>query len=246
LSLEFTTDLVGALVENLPGGDGLTLGLARVGDLEEANEEVRDLRGRLRLLAGHALGLPGPYQTESDSRHAEDQGQNHERPGGDSERVPPHELLHPVRSARRARQHRLVSEMPANVGRQLARRVIASGAVLLESLHGDPVEIAVKLACQRRWFRTTVLGRRRRLLAQPGQPHARPRGLLLSDLAPHLIESRPPQLPPVEGLRPDEHLVEHHAEGVDIGPGVDIELGHFRLLGAHVLRRPDELPDRGE
>ena len=50
----------------------------------------------------------------------------------------------------------------------------------------------------------------------------------------------------VEGAFAREQLVEQHAERVDVRAGVDVEVRHLRLLGAHVLRRADELPELGE
>ncbi len=45
----------------------------------------------------------------------------------------------------------------------------------------------------------------------------------------------------VKRQRPGQELVEQYAERVDICAGVDVLGGHLRLLGAHVLRCPDQL-----
>ena len=47
----------------------------------------------------------------------------------------------------------------------------------------------------------------------------------------------------LEGAAAGQHLVQHHAEGPDVGAGVDVALAE-RLLVAHVLRRPEHLPRR--
>jgi hypothetical protein len=68
-----------------------------------------------------------------------------------------------------------------------------------------------------REVRSGELDRRRRLVPVPGLHHLRRR--------------------PVEGGCAGEHLVEHAAQAVEIGAGVDV--GAHALLGAHVARRPD-------
>ena len=43
----------------------------------------------------------------------------------------------------------------------------------------------------------------------------------------------------VERQHPGHQLVEHHAEAVDVGPGVDVEPARLGLLRAHVGRGAD-------
>ena len=45
---------------------------------------------------------------------------------------------------------------------------------------------------------------------------------------------------------PREHLVQYHAERIDITAGIDIAVAQLGLLGAHVGRRADELFHAGE
>ena len=62
------------------------------------------------------------------------------------------------------------------------------------------------------------------------------------------ISARPARAQRLRVERPlaREQLVEQHAERVDVRAGVDVEVRHLRLLGAHVLRRADELAELGE
>jgi hypothetical protein len=49
----------------------------------------------------------------------------------------------------------------------------------------------------------------------------------------------------VEWWSTGEELVEQHTERVDVGPRVDVEVRHLRLLGTHVLRCADHLTQLG-
>jgi hypothetical protein len=49
----------------------------------------------------------------------------------------------------------------------------------------------------------------------------------------------------VKGKGPHQQLKKHHSQGVDVGPGIHIQLRHLGLLGTHVLRRSDHLPHPG-
>ena len=61
------------------------------------------------------------------------------------------------------------------------------------------------------------------------------------------ISSRPepPRVSLSNGVVPVKQLVEQHAQRIDVAAGVDAELVHLRLLGAHVQRRADELREAG-
>ena len=50
----------------------------------------------------------------------------------------------------------------------------------------------------------------------------------------------------VVGRLPGEQFIEHHTEGIDVGPHVDLIHLAVELLGAHVLQRADELAHVGE
>ena len=66
-------------------------------------------------------------------------------------------------------------------------------------------------------------------------------GVGMSAFAQHVLrdERRREQAPLVEGQHAGHQLVEHHAEAVDVGPGVDVEPARLGLLRAHVGRRAD-------
>ena len=83
-------------------------------------------------------------------------------------------------------------------------------------------------------------------MPQSTEPGARGRGVVLPDDSPHLVPCGLPQRLGVERQGADQQLVENDAERVDIGGRVDVQLGRLGLLGAHVLRRPDEPSLLGE
>ncbi len=131
--------------------------------------------------------------------------------------------------------------MPFEVGRQLVGRAVAPGAVFLERLHHDPVEVAAKLAHQRRRLGAPAPGHVGRDLAGRGDAGARAHRILLTDDPPDLVEADSAQHLRLEGQSAGEQLVEDHAERVDVGAGVDVDAGHLRLFGRHVLEGADEL-----
>jgi hypothetical protein len=70
---------------------------------------------------------------------------------------------------------------------------------------------------------------------------ARPRRLDLADDPLDFPVGLAPQLARVERGRTGHQFVQQHAEGVDVGAGVDVGGAGVGLLGAHVLGRADEL-----
>jgi len=50
----------------------------------------------------------------------------------------------------------------------------------------------------------------------------------------------------IKRRRSHQQLVKQYAQRIDIRAGVDVDSRHFRLLGAHVLRRADHLAELGE
>ena len=75
---------------------------------------------------------------------------------------------------------------------------------------------------------------------------AGPRRLVFPQRPLDLGEARRAKRLGVEGPLAREQLVEEHPERVDVRAGVDVEVRHLRLLGAHVLRRANELTEFGE
>ena len=137
--------------------------------------------------------------------------------------------------------------MPLHVGGEFSRGAVASGAVLFQRLHRDPVEIPGQLPPQDSRVRPSIpRGFRGLLPAQRPEASARLRRLLFPDHAPDLVEPGPAQLLRIERQGPDEHLVQQHPQRVDVRPGIHILGGDQRLFGAHVFRRTDHLPQLGE
>ena len=118
---------------------------------------LRALGLALRLLteARGANGLPGA------GHDAQNQRQRHERRCGEGEPVPPNQFLDPVKRARRTRDHRLVIEVPLNVGGQTVGRFVSARAILFQTLHHDPVQVAAHQVNQPGRFRVPMFGHRR-------------------------------------------------------------------------------------
>ena len=77
-------------------------------------------------------------------------------------------------------------------------------------------------------------------------PEARPWRFLLTNDPQQFIDRGGAETLAVEGSFAGQQLVEQHPKGVNLAPGVDIELIELGLLGAHVVRRPDHLAKLGE
>ena len=86
------------------------------------------------------------------------------------------------------------------------------------------------------------------MLADPeaADSTARPQRLVLPERPLDLRETSATKLFRVKGSGAGEKLVEQHTERVDVRAGIDIEVRHLGLLGAHVLRRANELTKLGE
>ena len=65
---------------------------------------------------------------------------------GNRDPILPRELLPAIERARGPGQHRLVVQVPFEIQRQAVGRLVAPGAVFLQALHHDPVEIAANRA----------------------------------------------------------------------------------------------------
>ena len=152
--------------------------------------------------------------------------------------------------------------MTPDVRRQLRDRRVATGAILVHRLHHDPVQVATQLAHQRPWVSRSrlrdgvlqagrLVGGRRRLGAerrplQQLETCARPRRLDMLDRPQDLGRALGAKLDGIKGQHARQKLVEQHAERVNVGSRVDPTVSQLGLLGAHVLRRPDQLPLLGK
>ena len=121
---------------------------------------------------------------------------------------------------RRLGRNRLPLEIPAQIGLQFHGAGIAKGAILFQALRHDRVEVAAE---------SPVDGAEGLRLHLPD--HA---GHLMHRLAGRIV-----------GGTPCEQLVEHDAEGVDVGPHVDVVRGAIELLRAHVPQCAQKLADVG-
>jgi hypothetical protein len=182
LVLELPVEAPCAPVENVPHRHGRPEVAPGVEVLEDPHQELRDLT--------RVLGLPlrseqpdagaGNRHHESDDDHC---GGRHPHP------VPPHELPYPVCRARGAGQDRLVAQVPLEVRPQLRRGAVASGAVLLQRLHRDPVQIAPQDPGQGREVGPAVPGGGLRDVTHAAELGAGPGGLLFADRASKLVEA---------------------------------------------------------
>ena len=171
--------------------------------------------------------------------------QEHQAGGDHRAAVLPHELPQPVGPARRGGQHRLVRQVPQDVGREAVRRLVTPGAVLLQRLHHDPVEVSLQRPLQLR--RLDVAARRdARQGLRRAHLGARPGRVDLPHHPQHLQERPPLELLRIDRRRAGQQLVEDHAERVDVGPGVDVHRRRVGLLRRHVRRRADDRPGVGE
>ena len=117
------------------------------------DQRQRPIPKRLRLLQGelNLLGEFGTaripiagYPTER-PRHGADGCQQHHAQKTcryESALIPPCKLPQPIAGPGRRRLDRFVAQMPLDVPRQTAGRVIAPGPILVQALHHDPVQIA--------------------------------------------------------------------------------------------------------
>ncbi len=221
---------VGELLEALaataqdPLGD-LVAGTAQggVGIVEEVEDELAGLARALRLGAGQGLGLAGAQQGQAGAEQPADQQHQDQGAGAQGEAVPAHELAGAVGAARRRGGHRLAGEPAGEVVGEVLGALVALVGVAGEGAAADPVQLAV--------HQRVVVAGRRRVAVEEG-------GAQLGQALAHEL---------LAGMRQGAagQLVEHHADGVGVAPGVH-QLGlQLGLLGGHVLRRAQELAGQG-
>ena len=138
--------------------------------------------------------------------------------------------------------HRLVVEKSLHVGGQTQGCVVTPPSIFVQRFHHDPIELTSQHMTKLCRIRTLTLGRLgqllRRILAEPS---AWAHGFLFAYHATHLIEAGHQQLFTIEGGPTDQQFVEQHAQAVDVAARVNVEPAHFRLLGANISWRADEL-----
>ena len=191
----------------------------RIGRAERLLKELVDGDGLGRLRSRLALRRSRPDQPQGGQHRSGENGQAGEAGGGDAHPMTPHELVDRVGAAGGSGPHRLVVQVAAQVQGQRVGRLVAPVAVLLQGLESDPVQVALELR----------------------GPDAGRLWVLLPDPAPHFVDAQGVRRR-LERERSREELVEDDAQGVHVGAGVDVQVGHLRLLGAHVLRRAHNWP----
>ncbi len=149
------------------------------------------------------------------------------------------EFFRSVDPTRRRGQYRLGREVPIDVGGEAVGCLVPPGAVLLQGLHHDPVEITRQCSLQLRRI-DAATGR------DAGQPfrrahlRARTGRIDFPHHAQHLEQRTALELRCIQRRRTGEQLVEDHAQRIDVGPCVDVHRRWVRLLGRHIGRRADD------
>ena len=161
------------LLEQLAHAQEIVIFQRVIGQVHVCGVEVLPIGQRLGLralgLALRALGLalcllteaPGANGLPGAGHDAQNQRQRHKRRCGEGEPVPLSQFLDPVKRARRTRDHRLVIEVPLNVGGQTVGRFVSARAILFQTLHHDPVQVAAHQVNQPGRFRVPMFGHRR-------------------------------------------------------------------------------------
>jgi hypothetical protein len=220
---------------------------------------------RLRLKGTPAIRA-GFVKCNKRDTQAQHQCRHHRAARRKSEPVPAPGLLEAAGCAGRPGEHRLVVQVPLQVGGEAVGRVVAALTVLLQTLHHDPVEVAAhaadkfldgvrrmpspvrspafrRLRVDSIWRGGTrgPLAARRRTYKPLRQPRAGSLRLLLANRLAHRVEAGGHQLLRVERRAPGQEFVEHHAQAVDVTARVNVQPAHLRLLRTHGGRRANEL-----
>ena len=165
-----------------------------------------------------AFGLDGEHRDADDGGHECRQARGSRSSG---HAVAASQPQKPVDEPRGAGRDRLASQVAAQVGFELRGARVPPPAILLQAFGHDCGHITAELGIhggERSRFR--VVHDAGRFIHRP--------------------------LRDVVGRLSGEQFVEHHTEGIDIGPHVDLIHLAVELLRAHVLQRADELAHVGE
>ena len=187
----------------------------------------------------------GPDQPPGRSGDADHQRRKHQTGRDHRAAVLPHELPHPVERTRRSRLHRLVRQVPLDVGHQTVRRLVPTRPVLLQRLEHDPVQIPPHQLGQLRRFGAPV-GRHARQGVAGRELGAGSRGFDFPNDPQHLQKCRLPKTLPVHRCATRQQFIEQHAQRIHVGAGVDVPVVQVGLFGRHVFRSADHRPKPGE
>ena len=135
--------------------------------------------------------------------------------------------------------------VPLQVVGQADSRGVPPFPLLGQRLHHDPVQLAPHQPRQPRRLDVPVGGQARRCL-RCADPARRRRRLDLADDTQHFIKGRSLDRLAGNRRRAGQELVEDHAQGVDVGPGVDVQRVKGGLLRRHVPRRTRDAAERGK
>ena len=151
------------------------------------------------------------------------------------------EFLDAVRRARGAGFNGFLVKETLDVSRESVRSFGAAAAFFFEGFPGDPVEAAGEGAAELFEVDAALGGDagERGIAAEAG---AGAGWFDLFNEAEHLVESSVFELLAFERGGAGEELLQHHAERIDIGAGVDVEVVVLGLFGARVKRRADLTP----
>ena len=208
------------------------------GVVQLEQQGVRQVTHVLEAALGHLRFMRGHHD-------ADDQRARDRRRRCDRRLVPPDELRGAVAQGRRPGHHRQALQVPPHVLGQLLGRGIAPLRLLAQCHQDDVVEVAaqapaqllrVPLAC------VADRARQERVEHAPVgdgdsfHPGDCGTGLLRLELAHDLLHLERAAALQVIGQAPGEQLVEHHAQGVDVGRGrerLPADLLGTRVVGRH-------------
>ncbi len=210
--------------------------LPRVAQQHHVAQQV--VAREMALGFGARRGRPflGAARLDEPERRADDPGDqgDQQRAGrGEHAAIPPRELAQPIGPVRRRCEHGLVQEMTLDVPEQVVGRRVATVGLLVHRLQHDPIEVAAQRPLQRLDAGRSARGDRRTVRGG-GQSAARWRRLGLQEQPVKLARGRAARVAHGDWQLTDQQLVEHDAEGVDVGARVD--LAALGLLGRHVPR----------
>ena len=218
------------------GGPERVAGLGEVGGRPGGGEDLPEDQG---------LVLAGPEGLDRDRESEEDGGED--RDGGRSgDPVASEELESPIGERGWGGLDGPVRQHPLHVPRQGGDGLVAELPLGRERAADDALEVPAEQAPEVAGRRAAQARRVGGVAGRRPHPDAHRGRRLLHQEGPDVPRAHVlPQLVDGERRLADEELVEHHTEGVDVRAHVDVR-APGGLLGAHVDRGADDLPQLGE
>src|SRR5271155_4161086 len=139
------------------------------------------------------------------------------------------------------RYDRLVTPGEPKKRSEFRRSAVASGAILVQRLHGDPVEIAAQHPRQLTRLDPARLRRSGQGIPIRSDLGARSGRLFLAQLAEQLVERLTLLMAGFKWLNPAQQYVQNHTKRIHVGTRVDVLTVRIHLLRAHVSGSADEL-----